>query len=70
MHTYGFRVICALTVRFFWIKMRNPISCKIAEHEIKQAMMSTSKTDYFCEAYKAAGRQVHYPSGNKEAEMV
>lgn len=32
--------------------------------------MSASKTDYFCEAYKAAGRQDHYPSGNKETEMV
>lgn len=47
MHTYGCRVICALTVRFFWIKMHNPINSKVAEHEIEQEMMSTSKTDYF-----------------------
>lgn len=70
MHTYGCRVICALIVRFFWIKMHDPISFKVAEHEVKQAVMSASKTDYFCEAYKAAGRQDHYPSGNKETEMV
>lgn len=41
MHTNVCRVICALAVRFFWIKVCNPISCKVAEHEIKQAMMST-----------------------------
>lgn len=52
------------------IKMCNPINCKVAEHEIKQAMMSTSTNDFFSKAYKAAGRQDHYPSGNKETEMV
>lgn len=50
--------------------MHNPINSKVAEHEIEQEMMSTSKTDYFWKAYKAAGRQDHYPSGNKETEMV
>lgn len=39
MPTYGCRIIRELTVRLFWIKMRDPINCKVVEREIKQAMV-------------------------------
>lgn len=67
MHTYGCTVICALTARFLWIKY---VIQETAEHEIKQAVRAASETGCFWKVYKAAGRQHHYPSDNKEAETA